>query len=495
MGIPAKGRSADEVLRALADLRRKDESVVKGPDLALAFTPRRGPAELAARACSVRLWDNALDPTLSPSVLRLEMDIVGMLAAELGGDAQTRGNFTSGGTESVMLAVKTARDWGRARKPGAGRLQIILPVTAHPCFHKGAAYCDMETIVVPIDPRTFRADVGAMRAALTERTVLVVGSAPGFPQGVVDPIEEIAALAREAGILCHVDACVGGLILSLYRRLGHDVPPFDFRVPGVTSLSVDLHKYGLAPLGASVVLFKDPEIRKHELFVCTSWPGYTLVNPTIQSSRSAGPLAGAWALLHHLGLEGYLEIARTLREATLRFVAAAEAIPGLRVLGQPAAPCVAVASEEIDPFRLGDEMRRRGWPMFPQMSCANVPRTLHAFITLQNALRIDEWIAALREAAAAARTAKPAADVAVLRQALDGVDLDAVPDAQILEFLAMIGLGAGELPGDEMAEVYGLLDELPTRVRDRVVGLYYAELSRPRGGADQGSDQGPGKVP
>ena len=360
-----------------------------------------------------------------------------------------------------------------------GSSASIMPITAHPCFRKAAHYLDIELTATEVNPETFRADVDKMRAAITDQTILLVGSAPCFSPGVVDPIPEIAKLAQEHEIACHTDGCIGGFILSLYRQLGYPVPEYDFRVPGVTSISLDPHKYGFAPLGASVVLFRTAEIRKHALFTCTGWPGYTLVNPTVQSSRSAGPLAATWALYKHLGLEGYHQIAKKLKQATDKMIAGLKGIPELKILGRPVIPIMVVASDAVDIFRVSDEMKHRGWWMFPQLKCENIPRSLHLMITPQNVDRIDEWIKEFKESLEVVKSTPFEDELAPLRQAVDSIDFDQVSDQEIMDLLGMVGLTGGGMPGD-IAGIYGILDDLPTEATDRVVTLFYNELNRYR---------------
>lgn len=479
MEIPAKGAGVESVIEELKQLREGDLVWSKGRPLTPTFRPAGDAQEVASQAFALSIWTNALDPTMTPSVLTLETEIIAMLASQLGGDADTVGNFTSGGTESVMLAVKTARDWARARNPRITRPQLIMPLTAHPCFRKAAHYLDMECTVTPVHDDTFQADVGKMREAITDQTVLLVGSAPCFSPGVMDPIPEIAALAREHDIACHTDGCIGGFILSLYRQLGYPVPEYDFQVPGVTSISLDPHKYGFAPLGASAILFRNAEIRKHVLFTCTGWPGYTMVNPTVQSSRSAGPMAATWALYKHLGLEGYHKIAEHLRQATEKMIEGLKKIEDLKILGQPVIPIMVVASDTVDMFRVSDEMKHRGWWMFPQLKCENIPKSLHLLITPHNAGRVDQWLEDFRESVDVVKSTPFQDELAPLRQAIDSIDFEQVSDAEIMELLGMVGLTGGGMPED-IAGIYGILDDLPTDVTDRVVTLFYNELNRYR---------------
>jgi sphinganine-1-phosphate aldolase len=230
-----------------------------------------------------------------------------MVAHLLQGDEQVAGNVTSGGTESILLAVKTARDYARAHRPHITQPELVLSRTAHAAFHKAAHYLGVKPVVVGFDPVTFQADVDAMAAAITPKTILLVASAPCYSPGRDrSQSSAIATLAQaQRGLLCHVDACVGGIHLSFLRKLGRaPLPAFDFSVPGVTSLSVDMHKYGYAAKGASVILYRERSLRRYQIFSSTDTTAYTIINPTALSSRSGGPLAGAWAILNYLGEDG-----------------------------------------------------------------------------------------------------------------------------------------------------------------------------------------------
>ncbi|MEZ0073133.1 aspartate aminotransferase family protein [Planotetraspora sp. GP83] len=469
--IPSYGRPAQELLAELSALKAADLPVRGGKVTAYVYdTGRPEIHETAHLAYAEMLEVNMLDPTAFPSMVALEKQVVGAVA-ELLGRPGAPGIFTSGGTESIMLAVKAARD---SRPEGS---QIVLPVTAHPAFHKAAHYLGLEVVPVPVDPVTFRASAAAVEAAIGERTVLVVASAPSYPQGVVDPVEEIAALASSKGVLCHVDACVGGWLLPWLREAGADVPPFDLGVPGVTSISCDLHKFGYAPKGASVLLFRDATLRRKAYFASAAWPGYTIINATVQSSRSAGPLGGAWATLQSLGREGYLELGRTTLEATRRLVKGVGEIPGLRVLGEPEASLVAIAgSPEVDVFVVSDEARRLGWFLQPQLSYAGIPANLHITVTGVTLAGIDAMLEVIAAAAEAARRKGPAVVPDGLPELIAGLDLDALDDATFTELAASVGIDLGGMDGSGMAVVNAVLDALPAGTRETVLVRFLSAM-------------------
>jgi glutamate/tyrosine decarboxylase-like PLP-dependent enzyme len=287
---------------------------------------------------------------------------------------------------------------------------------------------------------------------------------------VVDPIEDIAAIAASRDVLCHVDACVGGWLLPWLREAGAHVPPFDLSVPGVTSISCDLHKYGYAPKGASVLLFRDARLRRKAYFASAAWPGYTIINATVQSSRSAGPLGGAWATLQSLGREGYLELGRRTLEATRRLVDGVGKIPGLRVLGEPEASLVAIAgSPEVDVFVVSDEARRLGWFLQPQLSYAGIPANLHITVTGVTLAGIDAMLDVIASAAEAARLRGPAVVPDGLPELIASLDLDALDDATFTELAASVGIDLRETGQPGMAVVNAVLDALPAETREEIL--------------------------
>ena len=402
-----------DILARLTALRAEDLPVRGGRTMAYVYdSGLPGLDELAAGAQTAFAGVNGLDMTAFPSVVTLENEVVGRAAALLGGGEHTAGTFTSGGTESCMLAVLTAREHAR-RTRGVTDPEIVLPATAHAAFHKAAHLFGLRVVGVDVDPATFRVRAADMAAALTGRTALAVVSAPSYAHGVIDPVAEVAGAAAARGVLCHVDACIGGWYLG-HRRLAEGLPatpPFDLSVPGVTSLSVDLHKYGYTPKGASVLLFQDAELRRHGWFAHASWPGYPVVNATLQGTKSAGPLAAAWAVLRRVGTDGYVELARRVHAATRQLADGVGRIEGLRVLGAPDASLVAVASDDpgLDPFVVADEMRLRGWYLQPQPAFAGSPANLHLTVTaaVADPARIAGLLAELAAAVSRARAVGP----------------------------------------------------------------------------------------
>ncbi|MFF7157799.1 aminotransferase class V-fold PLP-dependent enzyme [Streptomyces sp. NPDC008139] len=468
-------RTDDAILKHLAGLRAADLPVHGGRTMAYVYDAGLdGLDDLAASAQAAFAGVNGLDMTAFPSVVALENDIVGRAAAVLGGGPRTAGTFTSGGTESCLLAVLTAREHAR-RTRGVTAPEIVLPVTAHAAFHKAAALFGLTVVSVPVDPETFRVRAEDMTAAIGPRTALVVVSAPSYAHGVLDPVAEVARAAAERGTLCHVDACIGGWYLA-HRRLADGIAPppaFDLAVPGVTSLSVDLHKYGYTPKGASVLLFRDAELRRHGWFAHASWPGYPVVNATLQGTKSAGPLAAAWAVLRRVGTDGYTDLSRRVHAATVRLVEGIGRIEGLRVLGAPEASLVAVASADpaLDPFVVADEMRLLGWYLQPQPAFGGSPSNVHLTVTaaVADPDRIDELVAHLADAVTRARAYGPTAVDPGLVELAAALDPDALGPDEVALALQLAGVGPGGALPDRMAPVLAVLQALPPRLTERLL--------------------------
>ncbi|MBZ0252659.1 MAG: aspartate aminotransferase family protein, partial [Candidatus Methylomirabilis sp.] len=452
MRIPERGLGREEILGALEARKAHDLDWRSGRVWGYVYDPGPEAASLIKEAFTAFLSENALDPTAFPSLLSLENELVSMAAAHLRGDENVAGNFTSGGTESCMLAVKAARDYAREVR-GIAEPEIVLPVTGHACFHKAAHYLDMKLTTTPVDPKTYKADPRAIADAIGPNTALVVGSAASYAHGVVDPIPEIAAIAEERGVLMHVDGCIGGFLLPFFRRLGWKHPDFDFSVPGVTSISMDYHKYAFAAKGASVILYRNKDLRRRQIFVGGSWTGYTVLNPTIQSTKSGGPLAAAWAILHFMGEEGYLKMARTMMEMTGKLVAGIDAIPGLRVLGTPETNLVAVTAEgDLNVFHLIDEMNARGWYIQPQLGYCGSRENFHLSVNPASERWMDPFLAELRECADKVRGTPPSEMAGTLRDMFKDLDPATLTPETFRQMLGMAGVSGSALP-ERMAEI------------------------------------------
>lgn len=401
MPLPEHGLPAAEVLDRLEALRDGDVDWRAGRAFSLAYSAGPEVHALQREAYARFMTENALNTDAFPSLARMQRDVVGTMTEWLHGDAEAAGFMTSGGTESLLMAVLAARERGRAERRITAP-EMVLPASAHAAFEKGAHYFGVRSVRVPVGP-DWRADPAAMAAAMTERTVLVVASAPQYPQGVIDPVPEIAAIAAAHGASCHVDACMGGAALPFLERLGEPIPPWDFRVPGVTSISVDLHKFGYTAKGASVIVHRTKALRRHQTFVTDNWLGGLYGSSGVLGTKSGGAIAAAWAVMQHLGVDGYLRLARTARDATRQLVAALRAMPGAELRGEPAMMLVAFGFTDVDTFAVGDALRRRGWYVDKQ----GPPASLHCTVNAVHAPVMDAFLAALRDAVAEARGTAP----------------------------------------------------------------------------------------
>ncbi|MBN1094102.1 aspartate aminotransferase family protein [Blastococcus sp. TML/M2B] len=396
--LPATGSGGDDVLAQLRANRHDDADWRSGRIFGLIFHPDDdGLEELLADVSREYLAENALNPVRFPSLARLERETADMVAGLLHGTPGA-GGLTSGGTESIFMSVLVARE--TARKKGIADPVLVTAITAHPAFAKACHLLDMRQVRVPVD-EGYRLDVVAMKAAIGPDTAMVVASAPCYPYGVIDPVEEVAALAREAGVLCHVDACLGGMMLPFWERLGEPVPPWDFRVEGVTSISADLHKYGYAFKGASVLLHRDvAQYRTQWWFDDGAWGGGMYGSPTTAGTRPAPPIAGAWAALKHLGEEGFLRQARKVRDATRRLQAGIEAIDELSLTSTPDLCVFQFGSDVLDMRVVADSLAEQGW--FPNRQ----PGGLHVMVSPVHDRVADEFLAALGTAVEVARSGR-----------------------------------------------------------------------------------------
>jgi sphinganine-1-phosphate aldolase len=378
-----KPYSKEQILKGLKEYASEDAEPHSGRLFSVAFeTGLDDLREIAHQALTAYADKNILDFLEFPSAIKFEKDIVDVARSLMHGDDEVAGTYTFGGTESIFLAVKAARDQFILKHGLTGFPEIILPVTGHPSYNKAAEYMGLNVKRVPVDPETLEGRPDLMTQAITENTIMIVGSAPNWPFGTIDPIKKLAEIALERNLWLHVDACVGGFILPFMKKLGENIPDFDFSVPGVSSISLDPHKYAFAPHGSSVVLFRKSFHKMYSTFACLRWPGYVIVNPAVLSSRSAGPLAAAWAVLHYVGEAGYLELAQKMIRARDSIVAGLQRL-GYRVLGRQSSCIVAFSSEDLNVFKLADAMAEKGWWLMAQRGIAdlNVPPSVHLTIT------------------------------------------------------------------------------------------------------------------
>jgi sphinganine-1-phosphate aldolase len=504
--MTALGPRSTEILDRLRVLRETDAPTRGGRVLSYIYDSGQAELdELAAQAIRIMQPVNGLDPTTFPSVAAMERDLIGFARRVLHGDSEVVGTVTSGGTESCVLAVKTARDAWRFAG-GLGTPRLLAPVTVHAAFHKAAQYFGLSLDLVPVD-RDGRVDPAAIAARFGDDVALVVVSAPAYPHATLDPIAEVAAAASLVGIACHVDACIGGWVLPWWD--GEALPLWDFAVPGVTSLSADAHKFGYAPKGVSVLLQRGRDRQRQQYFATKSWPGYPVVNPTVLGSKSAGALAAAWAITQRLGEEGFAALSASCRRATDALTRVVAGIDGLRVVGSPTGPLFAVASDDevpaerrVDPHHWADRVRQLGWllqqqPGLRQSHGMRLPHTAHLTITPVTESVLAELTAALVQAADDVRGV-PRVDPAQLLAALPPLDDDSGPltAEEAFELLQGLGIGggAGADPGgaalpEQMAPLLALIEALPSPVTEQLLVELLARLVEP-GGDRQASVRG-----
>lgn len=406
--LPAEGRARADVLAEIEALRGAEQA--RWRDGFASGSVYHGDAEhveFLNRIYALQSQSNQLHADLWPSAAKFEAEIVSMTARMLGADAGDApfgsepgvcGSVTSGGSESILLAIKTYRDWARDKR-GIAEPELVVPDSAHAAFHKAGEYFNIRVRVTPLDG-DYRAQVDAMRDAITPNTIALVASAVNFPYGTIDPIDQIAELASERGVGLHVDACLGGYFLPWAERLGEPVAPFDFRLPGVTSMSCDTHKYGYAPKGTSVVLYRGAELRRHQYFTIADWPGGLYYSPTFSGSRPGGLSAACWAALVSMGEAGYLEATRRILAAVKIVLRGIEDIPELHVLGQPIG-VFAIASDQLNMYQVLDQMSYRGWMLTGLLR----PAAIHVSPTLRHAQPgvAERFLADLKESVAYVR--------------------------------------------------------------------------------------------
>jgi sphinganine-1-phosphate aldolase len=394
--LPEAGRERADILAEIRELTAGEEAKWRdGFASGAVYNGDQEHIEFLNEVYALNSQANPLHPDLWPSAVKFEAEIVAMTATMLGGGDDglptVCGTVSSGGTESIMLAMRTYRDQAKAER-GITAPEMVVPLSAHAAFDKASHYFGITIVPVPLDA-DWRADVGAAEAAITDNTIALVGSAPGFPHGIIDPIEELSELARAAGVGFHTDCCLGGFVLPWAEKLGYDVPPFDFRLPGVTSISADTHKFGYAAKGTSVVLYRTPDIRMHQYYRTATWMGGLYYSPTFAGSRPGALSAECWAAMVAFGEEGYLAATKKILEAAAVIRKGIEDIPELEVIGDPLW-VIAFTSETLDVYGISDQMGQRGW----SLNGLQHPAAAHICVTLRHTQPgvADRFVADLR---------------------------------------------------------------------------------------------------
>ena len=390
--IPASGLSAQSIEHSFDEMSAHDVQWRDGKAFSLAYNA--GPEVLAIAEEAYRRFSgaNALNTAAFPRLRQMQAEVIEMAGAWLGSTADSAGYFTSGGTESILMAVKAARDQFRTES-SITHPNIVLPTSAHAAFDKAAAYFGVELRRVAVLP-DWRADVAAMATTIDQNTIMIIGSAPQYPQGVIDDIPALAALAQRLGINCHVDACMGGVSLAYLSKLGHQIAPWNLRVNGVTSISVDLHKFGYTSKGASVIMYANKRLRSFQGFFTDQWLGGVYASSGMLGTKSGGSIAAAWAVMHFLGDDGYLRLTNSARVATEKLARHITAHSHLELLAQPDALLLSFVAQDptrLNVYAVADEMWKRGWYIDRQ----EPPQSLHCTVNAVHESVIDEMLADL----------------------------------------------------------------------------------------------------
>jgi glutamate/tyrosine decarboxylase-like PLP-dependent enzyme len=392
IALPNKGASRDGVMRELKALHSADNDWRTGRMFSLIYNAGADVESVAREAYAEYMVENALSPFSFPSLLKMETELLSMIATLFHGETAV-GSMTSGGSESILMAVKTAREWARAKRPGISSPELVMPVTAHPAFNKAAHFLGIRAVAVRVDGG-FRASVPDMIGAVTENTIMMVGSAFTYPHGMIDPIGELSGFALENNIWFHTDACLGGFMIPFLEMEGYPVRPFDFRLPGVKSISADIHKYGYTPKGASTVTYRDMDLREFQFFAYADWPGGVYGTACVSGARPGGAISSAWAVMRYLGQEGFRGLASKAMRAAKRLRAGIEAIPGLHVLGNPDGTVFAFGSDGLNVYDLRDALKRRNWHVESQ----HLPPCLHLTVCPVHEEVVDAFLEDLAEA-------------------------------------------------------------------------------------------------
>lgn len=388
--LPARGQPWSELHEAMSDMRSGDADWRHGRTPLHVYYAGEDVLDIARRAYAMFISENALAPAAFPSLRKMQDDILDISLSLLGGGERAAGTMTSGGTESIILAVRSAHRAFRARHPEVRRPHLLLPASAHPAYDKAADLMGLEVVRVAIGG-DYRASVDVLAQCIAPETMMMVASAPSLPFGTIDPVEQIAALALKHDVWLHVDACIGGFLAPHVARFLPGVPRFDLSIAGVRSLSADLHKFGYAPKGASVVLYADGDDQEHQHFEYFDWPKGIYRTETLTGTRPGGAVAAAWAVLHYLGESGYRALAQRVMHIRDRYIEGIERIPGLHLLGSPDLSVIAFGSDEYDIHDIGDAMEARGW----YISRLSNPAALHMTVTPGHDQGVDAYLSDL----------------------------------------------------------------------------------------------------
>ena len=390
--FPEKGWTEASLIEKLPICKRNDASWDQGKIFGFVYHPGMDYVRVPEEYFRAFMYDSTLNPSTFPSLRNFEKDIVRMALELMHGKKGATGSLTTGGTESIFLALKVARDIAREKSGEEIPFEVVLPETIHPAFLKACHILSLNPILVPVGEDK-RADTEAMQQAINSKTILLACSAPCFPYGVIDPVSQIGQIAKKHHLMFHVDACMGGFLLPFLKDIGYSIPAFDFRVLGVSSISLDAHKYGYAPKGTSIILYRNRTYRKKQFFVHADWSGGIFASTTFMGTKSGGPAAGCWAIMNRLGREGYRSIADQVMKTTNHIKEGIRELNSLRIISDPEMSVFAFTSIKGDIFNIGDALESRGW----HLDRLQFPDALHLTITQLNIGKEDDFLNDLKE--------------------------------------------------------------------------------------------------
>ncbi|HET6767770.1 MAG TPA: aminotransferase class V-fold PLP-dependent enzyme [Chitinophagaceae bacterium] len=395
--LPSAGEDAGHLLQQIKDMRQEDVAWKDGKVWSLVYYVDDEHDQLLKDATNELFSGNYLNPLAFKSLHRMEREVVQMTTQMLHGNEKTVGVMTSGGTESILLAMFCYRQRAKKLYPKISNPEVVAPATIHPAFDKAAELFGLNLRKAPVDDNR-RASPGSMEKLINKNTILIAASSPGYPNGVMDPIEAISEMATRHHLPFHVDACIGGFMLPWVEKLGYKLPLWDFRVAGVSSISADVHKFGFGAKGASVISYRSMDYLRHQFIVTADFPGGIYISPTLMGTRAGGPIASAWAGMKHLGEKGYLSIAEKLMNGAKKLRAGFNAIPAISIVGDPCMNIISYTTKNNKPdiFVIADQMEEKGWMMDRQQ----FPDCIHLTILPTNVNVIDQYLIDLKEAVA-----------------------------------------------------------------------------------------------
>jgi sphinganine-1-phosphate aldolase len=452
----------EEILQKLGDFRKNDIPWRNGRLFSYVYFLDKETEEIGKLAYMEYLTENGIDATAFSSLQKMENEVVHFCRDILRGNDEVVGTLTTGGTESILLAVKTARDRAKALNPNQTEFEMILPETVHAAFYKAAHYFGVKAITVKVDDVTYQAKAHLIEPFINKNTVLIAASAMSYAYGVVDDIEGIGTLALEKNIPFHVDGCIGAFILATARLGGFAIENFDFSLPGVTSISMDLHKYAYCPKGASILLFKNDDFRRHQLFVCNDWTGYTFANTGILSSKTGGPIAAAWAVTNYLGKKRYADIALQTFEVAQIIRKKLSEHPEIEILTDPKYSLISFTTPNINIYALSDELKARNWYAGLQFKHRHIPANIHLTVAAHHFNNYNEFINDVFEAIEKVKKENPP---------LLDLDLAHIKPEDVPALLGQLGAGGSGLP-DKLAMINQALEKLPKEIsKELLVGF------------------------